>query len=211
MLVNAGRDELMFRWKSGGVQRVVIEVAAGASAQIDAPAEPVARPAPPKPLKLEQPRPAKLEPERAKPARVEPARVEPERAARLPARALATVRFVEEPRSRTMSRIGIGLVAGAVVAGGIAGGLGYLANRDYDRAREIGCGPDGRCPIGPAADLAERSNDRARLAQISAIGGGALLATGAVMWIVGRGQTRRAAPEISLRVGPSSTAIGWRF
>ncbi|HSK03609.1 MAG TPA: hypothetical protein VK932_20295, partial [Kofleriaceae bacterium] len=103
------------------------------------------------------------------------------------------------------------LVAGAVVAGGIAGGLGYLADRDYDRALESGCSDAGQCPIGPAADLAERSNDRARLAQISAVGAGALLATGVTLWIVGRGKTRRAATDMSLRVAPSSAAIAWRF
>jgi hypothetical protein len=110
-----------------------------------------------------------------------------------------------------MSRIGLGLVAGAAVAGGIAGTLGFLADRDYDRALESGCNAAGQCPIGPAADLAERSNDRARLAQISAIAGGALLATGVTMWIVGRGKTRRAATDVSLRVDPSSAAIAWRF
>ncbi|HWU90940.1 MAG TPA: hypothetical protein VN253_26925, partial [Kofleriaceae bacterium] len=136
---------------------------------------------------------------------------EPEAPAPALASALATGRSVEEPRSRTMSRVGLGLTVGGAVAVGIAGGLGYLASRDYDRAREIGCSSDGQCPIGPAADLAERSNDRARLAQISAVGGGAMIATGVVMWIVGRGKTRRAAADVTLRVNPSSAAIAWRF
>jgi len=124
---------------------------------------------------------------------------------------LATRRFVDEPRSLTMSRVGLGLVAGAVVAGGVAGGLGYLANRDYDRSRTAGCSTDGQCPFGPAADLAQRSNDRARFAQISAIGAGALAATGVTLWIVGRHKTRHAVTEISLHVSPSSTAIAGRF
>jgi hypothetical protein len=196
VLVNAGRDELAFTRKDGSVKRVVVEVAAGALAQIDAPPEPVAERAP------QQPR---------RPGRSRPARPKPAMAAEQPMPALAATRLVEEPRSITMSRVGLGLVAGAVVAGGIAGGLGYLADRDLDRSRELGCSLDGQCPVGPAADRAGRSNDRARLAQLSAIGGGALLATGVTLWIVGRGKTRRAATDISLRVAPSSAAIAWRF
>lgn len=210
VLVNAGRDELVFTREDGSAARVVVEVAAGGSAKIDAPAEPVAKPAAKPAARLAAKAPAKAEPVKA-PA---PMAAEEEAApVAAPARPmpLAKVRLVDEPRSPTMSRIGLGLVAGAVVAGGIAGGLGYLADRDYDRALDSGCNDAGRCPIGPAADLAERSNDRARLAQISAIGAGAMLATGVTLWIVGRGKTRRAAEEVSVRVAPSSAAIAWRF
>ncbi len=212
VLVNAGRDELVFTRKDGSAERVVVEVAGGGSVKLDAPAEQVAKPAPAKPAakpaaKLAAKPAAKAEP--MKPMAAEEA-AEPVAAAARPM-PLAKVRLVDEPRSPTMSRIGLGLVAGAVVAGGIAGGLGYLADRDYDRALDSGCNDAGQCPIGPAADLAERSNDRARLAQISAIGAGALLATGVTMYIVGRGKTRRAATDVSLRVAPSSAAIAWRF
>ena len=204
VLVNAGRDELVFTRKDGSAERVVVEVAAGASAKIDAPPELVARPAP----EPRTPEPRKLVPSRpAAPTELEPAEPAPPVVAGAP----QAVRFVDEPRSRTMSRVGLGLVAGAVVAGGLASGLGYVASRDFDRARDGGCSGDGKCPSGPAADLAERSNDRARLAQIAAIGGGALLATGAVMWFVGRGKTRRAVTDVTLRVGSSSLALGWRF
>jgi hypothetical protein len=230
VLVNAGRDELVFTRKGGSPQRVVVEVAAGSSVKVDAP-EPAAEPPPSKPQKMEKiekPRPRSEEPKPvAKPEapkaapKAEP-KAEPKPAPKLeleekeepakqPEMPLSTVKYVEEPRSRTMSRVGLGLVAGAVVAGGIAGGLGYLADRDYDRSLEIGCSADGQCPVGPAADLAERSNDRARLAQISAIGGGAMLATGVVMWIVGRGKTRRVATDVAVRVEPSSVAVAWRF
>jgi hypothetical protein len=198
VLVNAGRDELVFTRKDGSVERIVVQVAAGALTKLDAPAEPIAKPAakpaPQQPLKLKPPEP-----------------VEPAEPAARPEPTLATVRSVEEPRSRTMSRVGLGLVAGAVAAAGVAGTLGYLAGHDYDRSQESGCSPDGQCPIGPASDLAERSNDRARLAQISAIGGGAMLATGVVLWIAGRGKPRRAAPDVTLRVAPSSAAVAWRF
>jgi len=235
VLVNAGRDELVFTRKDGSVERVTVQAAAGANATIDAPAATrLAKAAPPKPMKLERPKAAAMEAptrpmKQEKPA--EPARraeaekpakpAKPTSAAQEPAGSaeprLTAVRRTEEPRSRTMSRAGLGLVAGAVVAAGAAGGLGYLASHDYDRSRQLGCSPEGQCPFGPAADLAERSNDRARLAQISAIAGGAMLATGAVLWLVGRGKTRRApAPaDIALRVAPSftatSAALSWRF
>ncbi|MGH9887853.1 MAG: hypothetical protein ACREBE_20140 [bacterium] len=206
VLVNAGRDELVFTRKDASVERVVVEVTAGALAKIDAPSatvvaklEPAAAAekvvARPERSTLEEKPVAKPEPEAEDEARPQP---------------LATV-MVDEPRSRTMSRIGLGLVAGAVVAGGFAGGFGYLASRDHDRARDAGCTADDQCPFGPAADLANRSNDRARIAQISAIAGGALLATGVTLWIVGRSKTHRAAPEVALHVGLSSTAISWRF
>jgi len=214
VLVNAGRDELVFTRKDGSVERVAVEVAAGASAKFDAPPELVAKAAPPEPTKpaAEPKAPVTAAAKPAAPARAPaPKRAPAAPPASVPAAALATTRVVEQPRSRTMSRVGLGLVAGGLVAGGIAGGLGYLAGRDFDRARDNGCSADGQCPFGPAADLAARSNDRARLAQISAIGGGALVATGAVLWILGRGKPHRAASEITLHVGPSSTAIGWRF
>jgi len=31
------------------------------------------------------------------------------------------------------------------------------------------------------------------------------------LWIVGRSKTRRAAPDVALHIGPSSTSIAWRF
>jgi hypothetical protein len=225
VLVNAGRDELVFTRKDGSVERVTVEVAAGANATIDAPVARMAKAAPQKPMKLERPKAAEVEAP-AKPA--QQAKAEPPIKPAKPAAAaesaeppFTAVRLTEEPRSRAMSRVGLGLVAGAVVAAGAAGGLGYLASHDYDRSRQLGCSSDGQCPFGPAADLAERSNDRARLAQISAVAGGAMLATGAVLWLVGRGKTRRApAPaDVALRVTPSftatsaatSAALSWRF
>jgi hypothetical protein len=239
VLVNAGHDELVFTRKDGSVERVAVEVAAGASAKLDAPPELIAKAASPEPRKVEPPKPANpAKPAAPKPpvtaiaapaappaaaepsppvtAAAKPAAPAPKLAPAAPPEAepapvLSTTRVAEQPRSRTMSRVGLGLVAGGIIAGGIAGGLGYLSSRDFDRARDNGCSAEGQCPFGPAADLAARSNDRARLAQISAIGGGALLATGAVLWILGRGKPHRAASEITLHVGSSSTAIGWRF
>ena len=133
-----------------------------------------------------------------------------------PRPALAAARAGNEPRLLTMSRVGLGLVAGAVVAGGVAGSFGYLAGQDFDRSRTAGCSAEGRCPFGPAADLAQQSNQRARIAQITAIGAAALAATGVTLWWVGRGTSHRTVTDVALHVGSSasgglSTAVSGRF
>lgn len=213
VLVTAGRDELVFTGKDGSVARLTVEVPAGGSANVVAPeptkvaAKPAAKPAgKPAPQKITQPKPPEQEPvasQKPEPAEEPAAPRQPE---------LTATRTTEAPRLHTLQRVGIGLAAGSVVALGAAVTFGILAGNDYDDSREAGCSPDGQCPFGPAADLAERSNDRARLAQISAIGGGALLVTGVALFVVGRGKARRAAAtDVTLRVNPSSAAIAWRF
>jgi hypothetical protein len=198
VIVNAGGDELVFTHKDGSVERVAVQVAAGAFAKIDAPAGPGNKPAVPADAHVAQP---------AKPAaRVAPDAVAGEAPA-APAPARVATR-TSEPRWLTMSRVGLGLVAGAVVAGGVAGSFGYLAGRDFDRARAAGCSNDGRCPFGMAADLAAQSNHRARIAQISAVGAAALAATGVTLWLVGRGKDHRTVTDVALRVGPMSTSGG---
>ncbi len=187
-LVNAGRDELTFTRPDGSVDRVVVEVAAGQLETIEAPKATRVRVDPPIEPVIED-RPVSV--------------------VSTPKPALAAARFVEQRRSPLLSTVGITLVAGGVVGFGIASTLGYLAKRDFDRAQDLGCNAQGDCPVGPAVELGERSNDRARIAQISAIGGGALLVTGATMWIIGRGKTRRAVTDVSVSVTPSSVGIGW--
>lgn len=209
--VNAGGDELVFTHRDGRVERVAVQVAAGAFVKIDAPTGAAAVPPSTKPAR---PADAAVAPS-AKPAAPVDAAAEDEGAA-APRPALAAARAASEPRSITMSRVGLGLVAGAVVAGGVAGSFGYLASRDFDRSRTAGCSADGRCPFGPAADLAQQSNQRARIAQISAIGAVALAATGVTLWWVGRGKTQRTVTDVALHVGPSisgglSTAVSGRF
>ena len=109
----------------------------------------------------------------------------------------------------TLSHVGLGLIAGGVLAGGVAGGFAYLSSRDFDRARSAGC-TDSQCPIGPASDLAHQSNDRARIAQYTAIGAGVLAATGVTLWYFGH-HKHHAVEELTLHVGPSSTALSGRF
>jgi hypothetical protein len=116
----------------------------------------------------------------------------------------------DEPRatrSPTMTRVGIGLGVAGVVGLGVAATLGVIASRDFDKAQDLGCDSDGQCPIGAASEMAQQSNDRARAAQITAIGGGALLATGATLFILGRRPAKQERMTVS--VNPSSISIGW--
>jgi hypothetical protein len=213
--VNAGGDELVFTHRDGRVERVAVQVAAGAFVKIDAPTGAAAVP----PAVARAPQPRERDGAEQPAAPVDPAaKPEPaDNAAAAPRPALAAARAASEPRSITLSRVGLGLVAGAVVAGGVAGSFGYLAGRDFDRSRMTGCSADGRCPFGPAADLAQQSNHRARIAQISAVGAAALAATGVTLWWVGRGKSHGTVTDVALHVGPStssgglSTAVSGRF
>jgi hypothetical protein len=99
-------------------------------------------------------------------------------------------------------------VAG-IVGLGVAATLGVIASNDFDKAQDLGCNSDGQCPIGAATEMAQQSNDRARAAQITAIGGGALLATGATLFILGRRPAKQE--RMSVSVNPSSITVGWSF
>ncbi len=200
VLVNAGADELTFTRTDGSSETLAISVPPGQTRTIDAPGERLARAdrTPPPPERTPAPAPKPM-----------PAPIAEE-----PVRSVVSTRPAMEARtttsgSRTMSRAGLGIAAGGVVALGVAGTFGLLATRDFDRAEELGCNSDGDCPVGQAADRGERAHDRTRIAQITAIGGGALLATGATMWILGRGKTHRESSEMTVGVGPNSLSLGW--
>jgi hypothetical protein len=210
VIVVAGHDELVFTRADGAVERLAVNVAAGENVRIDAPAwgskpVPAAQPKPEAQPKLEATKPAEVE-VRAKP------KMKPEPT---PAPVVVTspdptlARDTPAP-SRTLERVGMGFGAGAIVLGGIAGTYGYLASHDFDRAQAAGCSSNGECTPGRAANLAQQSNDRARVAQITAIGAGALLATGVTLYVFGRSK-RHAATDVSLRVAPSSATVAWRF
>lgn len=202
VLVNANRDELTFTRSDGSAQKLVVEVPPGQTRTVDAPKERGAKPAPapmPEPAPAPAPTPAPM----PAPITVEPT---PSVVSTKPTMAMRTS---GEQRSRTMSRVGIGLAAGGVVALGVAGTFGLLANRDFDRAQELGCNSDGDCPVGQAANLGDQARDRTRVAQITAIGGGALLVTGATLWILGRGKTHRESSEMTVSVGTNSLSLGW--
>ncbi|HEY0195742.1 MAG TPA: hypothetical protein VGC42_31725 [Kofleriaceae bacterium] len=211
VIINAGGDELVFTRKDGSAVRVAVQVAPGATTKLDAPAP-----------RLASARPADATPAAAKPAPAAP--VAPPVPALAEDRDVAEVHVAPRPTPAsptddrddqggmiTLSRVGIGLVATGVLAGGVAGGFYYLSNRDFDRARTAGCSADAQCPIGPAADLAHQSNDRAHIAQYTAIGAGVLAATGLTLWYLDHRKHHRAVQELALHVGPSSTAVSGRF
>ncbi len=224
IVINAGGDELVFTRRDGSMSRANVQLAAGQSTTIGVPAIEMAMK-----TKVNQPtrdaaKQAKVnQPTRdaAKAAKISSGTPE---ATELPAPTVPSPREAVEPtpsvvetdveirdvpgtRSPTMTRVGIGLGVAGVVGLGVAATLGVIASRDFDRARELGCDSDGQCPIGAASDMAQQSNDRARAAQITAIGGGALLVTGATLFILGR---RPATQErMTVSVNPSSISIGW--
>ena len=195
VLVNANRDELTFTRSDGSSQKLVVEVPPGQTKTIDAPKE---RGEPRAPAPMPAPAPAPVPAIQDEPT--------PSVVSTKPAMASRTT---GEPRSRTMSRVGIGVAAGGVALLGVAGAFGLLASRDFDDARDLGCNSDGDCPVGPAADLGDQARDRTRIAQITAIGGGALLVTGATLWILGRGKTHRESSEMTVSVGTNSLSLGW--
>ena len=208
IVINANGDELVFTRRDGSMSRAQIQLAAGQSTTIGVPPVEIAMKAkvnqptrdaakissgPPKPTEL----PAPTVPSPRKAVEPTPSVVETD----------VEMRDVPGTRSPAMTRVGIGLGIAGVVGLGVAATLGVIASRDFDKAQELGCDSDGQCPIGAASDMAQQSNDRARAAQITAIGGGALLATGATLFILGRRPAKQERMTVS--VNPSSISIGW--
>jgi len=190
VLVNANRDELTFTRSDGSAEKLVVEVPPGQTKTIDAPKERGEKPAP-------MPAPAPLPSIDEEPA-ASVVSTRPERMVRV------------SSGSRTMSRVGLGIAAGGVVALGVAGTFGLLARRDFGDAKDLGCNAGGDCPVGAAADLGEQARDRTRIAQYTAIGGGALLVTGATLWFLGRGKTtHRESREMTVSVGTNALSLGW--
>ena len=206
ILVNANKDELVFTRSDGSSQKVLVAVLPGQVKTIDAP---IAK----APALVGTPA-RKLPEQRRIPDTVEPLPTVTEEPSSV-IEARTEDRYIVEPRSRSMSRIGVGLMAGGVVALGVATTFGIIANNKFDDAKDAGCDDDGECPVGRAANLGEQARDNTRVMQISAIGGGALLVTGATLWWLGRTETRTPSDSISIRVDTTSTSasasIGWSF
>lgn len=212
ILVNAGHDELRIAWGAGKSTTLVVEVPAGQVRTVDVPRAQAA------PVVAMTTKPEPMKPEPMKPATPAPMPKAPVDAAPAPVivtetRSPMTMRTVVVQRSRAMSRVGLGIAAGGVVALGVAGSFAYLANRDFDDAKGLGCDASGECPVGPASELGERAHDRTRYAQITAVGGAALVATGVTMWILGRGKTTKSVTDVTLSVAPSYSGAGvaWSF
>ncbi|MFN0252325.1 MAG: hypothetical protein ACKV2T_35950 [Kofleriaceae bacterium] len=206
--INADGDELVFTRADGSMSRATVRLAGGQSTQIGVPAIEVAA-APKAPVrdvaKVSTGAPKTTELPKKDPVVPSPREVvEPETSV---VDTKGSVALDAGPRSPTMSRIGIGLGVAGVVGLGVAATLGVIASRDFDEAQELGCDSSGQCPIGAATEMAQQSNDRARAAQLTAIGGGALLATGATLFILGRRPAKQERMTVS--VNPSSITIGW--
>ncbi len=212
IVVNAGGDELVFTRRDGSLSRAWVNLAAGQSTQISVPPVEIAMKARSarkvssgSPTKSEMPGTgASREPAAPRAPRVP----DPREAVEPAPSVIETDRVVTgEARPRTTIRVGIGLGVAGVVGLGVAATLGVIAKSDFDTARELGCDASGQCPIGAATEMAQRSNDRARAAQITALGGGALVAAGATLVLLGR---RPVAQErMTVSVNPSTISIGW--
>lgn len=207
VIVNARHDELTFTRGDGSSQTLVVEIPPGQNRTVDAPpprreASAVTSPMPTPTMAAQTPR--REGPATATPLPTVSAEPTPSVVATKPRMA---------PRAPTgassMSKAGIGLAAGGVVALGVAGTFALLARSDFSDARDLGCNADGDCPVGPAADLGEQARDRTRIAQVTAIGGGALLVTGATLWFLGRGPVPRGSSEMTVGVGAHSVSLGW--
>jgi hypothetical protein len=100
-----------------------------------------------------------------------------------------------------------------VITAGLATTFGILANRDFNKAKDAGCDGNGECPFGSEGiDLVDRSNTKARLSQVFAIGTVALAGTGVTLWYMGRNKERRAhGASMTLQVAPTSATLAWRF
>ena len=209
IVVNAGGDELVFTRRDGSMSRSTVQLAAGQSTSIDVPPAEIAMNA-----KAPMRDAAKISSGTPKatemPAKREPTLPSPREAVEPPPSVVETsmdMRDARATRSPTMTRVGIGLGVAGVVGLGVAATLGVIASRDFDKAQDLGCDSNGQCPVGAASEMAQQSNDRARAAQITAIGGGALLATGATLFILGRRPAKQERMTVS--VNPSSISIGW--
>lgn len=202
IVVNAGGDELVFTRPDGTASRAAVRLAAGQSTQIGVP---------PVEIAMAPQRPAPAERITTQPPRRELPVPSP-REAREPAPSVIETRPAAmsseiQPRSRTLARVGLGLGAAGVVGLGVAATLGVIASNDFDRAQELGCRSDGQCPIGAASDLAAQSNDRARAAQITAIGSSALVVTGAALFYFGRRPVVQERMTVS--VAHNAITVGW--
>lgn len=117
------------------------------------------------------------------------------------------------PLTRTR-KIGLGVAAGGVVAGGVAIGLGVSANGLHDDAVRT-CSP-AMCSIKNAQDATatnDRARNRARYANVGYGVAGAALITSVVLWMVGKPESPRAgeivvAPQLG---DASGLAVLGRF
>lgn len=102
----------------------------------------------------------------------------------------------------------IGLVAGVVGAAGLATGavLGLLANSAFSKAKSACDGTPSACPdakVSTATPFDNTAKTEANAATVAFIAGGALLATGGVLFLTGPRDDRAG---VSVAIGPSVDA-----
>jgi hypothetical protein len=90
----------------------------------------------------------------------------------------------------------------AVVAGA---GLGLLANSKASSSYDEGCQKNGMCPAGAAADDHDSARTFAGVSTIAFIGGGVLVAAGAVLFFVAPKKIQSSA----MLIGPTGVGGTW--
>lgn len=95
-----------------------------------------------------------------------------------------------------------GLVVGAVGAAGLAaaGVFGSLAAGRWDEAKEEGCA-DGICPTRAGQLASDDANDLATFGTVSLAGGGALLATGVILYLTAPSSSSASSKADTLPLG----------
>jgi hypothetical protein len=198
--VKAGSDELVFTFADGSSSAVPVQLKAGENVRIDAPkAKPVEPPKPPDepkpPIDPKQPE-VKQDPEPPVVGMKDP-EVKP-----LPP-------GPAEPHSNFKRNLGLGMIGGGVILAGVATTFAIVASNKFSDAKDAGCDDDANCPAGRATNLAEQSNDNARVAQITGIGAVALIGTGVTLWLLHKKESNKSS--MTINVSGKSAALGWRF
>jgi hypothetical protein len=111
----------------------------------------------------------------------------------------------DRPTSRPLATVGIvtAIVGGAVIATGAV--FGVVANSKASKSYDDGCSKDGMCPAGAAASEHDSARTFAGISTIAFIGGGVLVAAGAVLFIVAPKKIQTSA----LLIGPAGIGGTW--
>ncbi len=200
--VKSGSDELVFTFTDGSSVPVPVNLKAGDNVRIDAP-KPKPKPVePPKPI--DEPKPP-IEPPPVVKKDPDPPVVgmtEPDRNPLPPGP-------TETQPSNFKRNVGYGLIGGGVILAGVATTFAIVASNKFSDAKDAGCDADANCPGGRATNLAEQSNDNARVAQITGIGAVALIGTGVTLWLLHKKEANRSS--MTINVTGKSAGFGWRF
>ena len=199
--VKAGSDELVFTFADGSSSAVPVQLKAGENVRIDAPkAKPVEPPKPP-----DEPKPP-IDP---KPPEVKQDPEPPVVGMKDPEVKPLPPGPAEPQHSNGKRNLGLGMMGGGVILAGVATTFAIVASNKFSDAKDAGCDDDANCPAGRATNLAEQSNDNARVAQITGIGAVALIGTGVTLWLLHKKESNKSS--MTINVTGKSAAFGWRF